>query len=203
LYLCPKSKGMTRLLCGLLALFLMACGNDTEQRRADAQKAQKKQEQVFSTISRSWTFRTDSANPASQQYTQSWEAWRVLMQELSQKPQSTLGAFRKKAKTLSAKANDLGKFYPPQLNKPEIKSRVAVLTTKIHALNLYMNLADIPESQVLALIDQINIELDGIRVQIDEIDRRSRIRTEEGESDMIRMLDTARAIKAKPQLITP
>jgi hypothetical protein len=69
-----------------------------------------------------------------------------------------------------------------------------VLTTKINSLNLYINLNDIPDQDVIALISDINIELTSLQVQMGEIVRKSQIPKEEGEADMIRMLDTARAI---------
>ena len=99
---------------------------------------------------------------------------------------------------LSAKANDLNKNIPGQFNKPEIKSRIAVLQTKINSLNLFINLNEIPDKKVIAMITEINIELAAVQRQMDEIVRKSQIPKEEGEADMIRMLDTARAIPNNP-----
>jgi hypothetical protein len=144
-------------------------------------------------------FNTQPANAASQSLSVSWTAWRVLLNELSQKPKSTIGAFRSKAKTLSLKARDLNTNIPAQFDRPEIKSRIAVLLTKINALNLFINVADIPDQKVIATISDINTELSALQMQMGEIVRRSQIPKEEGEADMIRMLDTARAIPNTPK----
>ena len=82
-------------------------------------------------------------------------------------------------------------------NKPEVKSRIAVLICKINSLNLYINLDEIPDDKVVALIIEINIELRSLQNQLDEIVRKSTIPKEEGESDLIQMLDTSRAIPTR------
>jgi hypothetical protein len=82
-------------------------------------------------------------------------------------------------------------------NKPEVKSRIAVLICKINSLNLFINLDEIPDDKVVALIIEINIELISLQKQLDEIVRKSTIPREEGESDLIQMLDTSRAIPTR------
>jgi hypothetical protein len=99
--------------------------------------------------------------------------------------ESTIGAFRTKAKTLSAKAIDLNKTIPAQFARPEIKSRVAVLQTKINALNLFINLNNVPDQKVVALIADINTEVAALQSQMGEIVRRSRIPKEAGEEDIL------------------
>jgi hypothetical protein len=119
---------------------------------------------------------------------------RAFSTELNQTPKSTIGAFQKKAKELSKKATALNNNIPYEFNKPEIKSRIAALTTKINSINLFLNIDDIPEQKVVALVAEVSIELESLYRQMDEIVRKSQIPKEEGESDMIRMLDTTRAI---------
>ena len=77
---------------------------------------------------------------------------------------------------------------------PEIKSRIAVLTTKVNSVNLYIHLNQIPDKKIVQLVQEINAEVASIQWQLDEIRRKSEIKTEEGESDMLKMLDTTRAI---------
>ena len=48
------------------------------------------------------------------------------------------------------------------------------------------------------LIGEINTQIQSLQTQMDEITRRSLIKTEEGESDLIKMMDTTRAIKENP-----
>ncbi len=184
-----------RFYC-LLTLFVatVSCTDDTEKRRIENARDMKKKEAVFNNISHAWNFTTEPVNPASQELVANWQQWRIFLDELSQKPQRTIGAFRKKSKVLSQKAADLGTSIPLAHNKPEIKSRISVLQTKINSLNLFLNLSDIPDQKVLEIISEVNIELASLQKQFGEIVRKRQIPKEEGESDMIRMLDTSRAI---------
>ena len=67
-------------------------------------------------------------------------------------------------------------------------------------LDLYIHLKDIPSEKVLALIPEINMELMSLQNQMDKIVQKSKIPLEEGESDLIRMLDSTRAIPNSPQI---
>lgn len=180
--------------------FFFSCKDET-QRNAEIARNEQKKEVVFNNIGKSWSFNSQPINATSQSLVADWTEWRELLNELSQKPQSSIGAFRKKSKTLSAKAAALSSNIPIRYNKPEIKSRIAVLTTKINSLDLYMNLNDIPDAKVTATIQDINSELRSLQTQLDEIVRKSMIPKETGESDMIRMLDTTRAIPTSRQEI--
>ena len=187
----------------LIAVTLFSCNDDSEKRIAANQKEAQRVEAVFAKVSEAWHFNTQPINATSQELSVSWTAWRVFLNELSQKPKSTIGAFRKKAQTLSLRAEDMRFNIPIKYDKPEIRSRIAVLTTKIHALDLFLNLNQIDAEQVTKLISEINLHLRSLQTQLDEIVRKSRIPKEEGESDMIRMLDTSRAIPNNPPKVVP
>ncbi len=180
---------------------LLSCSDDSEKRAIENARDVKKKEVVFTNIDKAWKFNTQPINGTTEALAVSWNEWRVFLNELSQKPQSTIGAFRKKAKTLSLKVLDLNNNIPITYSKPEVKSRIAVLTSKINSLNLYINLADIPDQKVTALIVEINIELASLQRQIGEIVRKNQIPKEEGELDMIRLLDTTRAVPTKPAIV--
>jgi len=123
----------------------------------------------------------------------------VFLNELGQKPKSSIGAFQQKAKALSKRATELNNNIPINYNLPEINSRIAVITTKINAINLYIHLNQIPDKKILQLVQEIHVEVASMQWQLDEIKRKSEIKMEEGESDMIRMLDTTRAIPNNPE----
>lgn len=180
----------------LFVLFatLLSCNDEVKQREIEHARDLKKKELVFATLDKSWSFNTQPLNATSQSLMANWTQWRELLRELSQKPQSSIGAFQKKSKVLSKKALDLNQQIPAQFDKPEIKSRIAVLITKINSLNLFINLNEIPEQKIVLLIAEINSDLVSLQSQMDEIVRKSLIPKEEGESEMIRMLDTSRAI---------
>jgi len=177
----------------LIALTLFSCQDD-EKRLAEQRKDAKLKEEIFNTVNRGWNFATPPLNPKAQLLTRTWPELQQFLNELNQKPQSTIGAFQKKAKTLSKKAAELNNHIPAQFNKPEVKSRISTLTTKINSINLYVNLDAIPAQKVVANVADANTELNALFRQMDEIIRKSEIPKEQGESDMIKMLDTTRAI---------
>ena len=192
----------SKIYCLLFALVALISCQDEEAQRQAALRDAKKKEQIFSNINDGWNFTRPSLNPKTQAMVANWTSLRLFTNELTQKPKSSIGEFRKKAKALSKLAQDLDKNIPHTFNKPEVKSRIAVLTTKINSINLYINLHDIPDQKVIANVKDANIELSAFYRQMDEILRKSEIPKEQGESDMIRMLDTARAIPNTPKMPT-
>lgn len=180
-----------------LILLLFYCKDDSEIRNAENLKEAKKKELVFATINNGWKLQTVVFSPAVQGALANWSEWRLFLSELNQKPKSTIGAFQKKAKALSQKAIDLNKNIPVQFAKPEIKSRISVLITKVNSLYLFINLQNIPEQKVLVLVGEINSELASLCQQMEEINKKNNIPKEEGEADMIRMLDKTRAIPSQ------
>lgn len=175
-------------------LLLQSCQNNDEKRLAEQQKDAKEKELIYTKISNGWRFSIPTLNPKTGGMIRNWTELQAFTTELTQTPKSTIGAFQKKAKELSKKAAALNNHIPPQFNKPEVKSRIAALTTKINSINLFINLDAIPEEKVLTAVADVNVTLLSLYQQMDEIVRKSEIPKEEGESDMIRMLDTARAI---------
>ena len=175
----------------------LACQKDQTQLLMERQKDAQRKEQVFQTINRAWHFSIPSLAPHTRQFASSWNDLYVLNNELNQKPKSTLGAFQKKARLLSQKSAILANTIPMVFNKPEIKSRIAVLTTKFNQINLYINVTPVQDQKVVSLITAVNIELKALYLQLDEIVRKSEIPIEEGETEMKQMLDTTRAIPSK------
>ena len=185
----------TALLVALLLFF--SCQNNKEQRLIENAKDAKKKESIFNNINKGWNFNASPINPASQGLVAMWPEWRGFLLELNSKPKSTIGAFQKKAKELSKKVAELNNNIPIAYDKPEIKSRIAVLISKINSLNLFINLDEIPDNKVIALVIEIKVQLLSLQNQLDEIVRKSTIPKEEGESDLIQMLDTSRAIPTR------
>lgn len=181
-------------------LFLGSCQDDPKVRLLEQEKEAKKQEAVYNTISRGWNFNTKPLNETSGALTNSWNEWRVFLNELAQKPKSSIGAFKIKAKALSKRGAELNNNIPPNFNLPEVRSRIATINTKINAVNLFINLQQIPEQKIVKLVQEINTEVASLQYQLDEITRKSQIKIEDGESDMLKMLDTARAIPTNPNI---
>jgi SPX domain protein involved in polyphosphate accumulation len=178
---------------------LFSCKNENEKRQAESIKDIKKKELIFSIIDKAWVFNAKPINSADK--TTSWKEWNSFLAELDQKPKKTIGAFQKKSAELSKKVMALNDFTPNELNKPQIKSRIAILITKVRMLDLYIHLNEIPEQKVIALIPEINSQVAALQNQMDKMAIKSKIPLEEGESELLKMImDTSRAIPNKPQL---
>lgn len=188
----------------LLSLFfvLNSCKNESEneKRLVENKKDAQKKEVIFSNISKAWVFNANPINQTSQSTVSSWSEWRLFLSELEQKPKKTIGAFQKKSAELSKKVMALNNNIPMEFNKAQLKSRIAVLITKVRMMDLYIHLKDIPDQKVVALIPEINTELVSLQNQMDKIVQKSKIPLEEGESELLKMLDTTRAIPNTPQL---
>lgn len=182
----------------LLLVSLFSCKNENEKRQAESIKDIKKKELIFSIIDKAWVFNAEPINSANK--TTSWKEWNSFLAELEQKPKKTIGAFQKKSTELSKKVMALNDFTPVELNTPQMKSRIAILITKVRMLDLYIHLSEIPEQKVIALIPEINSQVVVLQNQMDKMDKKSKIPLEEGESELLKMLDTSRAIPNTPQL---
>jgi hypothetical protein len=179
--------------------FLMAsCKEDNQQRDAENKKAAQKKEVIYNNISKSWDFYAAPINTTSEQSVASWTEFRQFLDELGRKPTKTLTAYQKKAAELSKKVLLLNNNIPYQFQKPQIKSRIGTLITKVRLLDVFIHLDAIPDKKVVALVGEINAELVSLQRQMDKITEKSKIPVEEGESDMLRMLDTTRAIQTTP-----
>ncbi|MES2410683.1 MAG: hypothetical protein V4535_04485 [Bacteroidota bacterium] len=183
----------------LLLLFFSSCQEDPKVRALEQEKETQKREAIFTNISTGWNFNSQPINETAMELRTNWAEWRVFLNELGQKPKSSIGAFQQKAKTLSKRAAELNNNIPIKYNLPEIKSRIAVVATKVNAINLYIHLNQIPDKKIVQLVQEINSEVAAMQLQLNEIKRRSEIKMEEGEGDMIRMLDTSRAIPTNPE----
>jgi len=183
-----------------LIFVLFSCKNENEKRQLESIKDIKKKELIFSIIEKAWVFNAKPINTTSQANTISWKEWREFLAELDQKPKKSIGAFQKKSSEISKKAMALNDNIPVEFNKPQIKARIAILITKVRMMDLYLHLKDIPEQKVIALIPEINTQLAALQNQMDKIVQKNKIPLEEGESELIKMLDSARAIPNTPQL---
>jgi len=175
------------LLYSLILFFLISsCKEDTKVHEIEIQKAKKEKALVFNAINKAWNFPERTLTPESQIIASSWNEWRLFVNELQQKPTATINAFKVKTKTLVQKADVLESTIPAKLNKPQIKSRLAALITKLKTVNMFLNIDRIPEKRVITMVTDLNLEVNAFNDQIEEIVRRSHIQLEEGEAIMIK-----------------
>lgn len=178
----------------LFAFILFSCQDDTKTRLVEQQKEARKRDVIFNNINQAWNFRVPNMEPSAQTIANNWTEWRNFVTEINLKPKSTIGAFQKKATTLSKKVTDLNNNIPLKYNSPQIKSRISVLTTKIKSLDLFIHLNQIPDKKVIPILSDINTEIISLQMQMQEIIQISLIPREEGEPDFIKMKDTSRAV---------
>ena len=184
---------LSYLLCGLI--LLVSCKEDNQKRLAENAKDTQKKKIIFENIQKAWDFYDEPINEATQESIKSWVELRQFMQELAQKPKRTIGAFQQKSVAISTKALALRNNVPVLFDKPQIKSRISVLITKVKLLDMFIHLDNIPDKKVVQLVGEINKELATLQRQMDILTEKSKIPVEEGEDEMRRMLlDTARAI---------
>lgn len=184
----------------LLMVGFFSCKNENEKRQAESLKDIKKKELIFSNIEKAWIFNVKAIQSVSLGEANSWKEWNSFLAELDIKPKKTIGAFQKKSTELSKKVMALNDFIPTDYNNPQIKSRIAILITKVRMLDLYIHLSTIPDQKVIDLITEINVQAVALQNQMNEIAIKNKIPLEEGESELLKMLDTARAIPNTPQL---
>jgi hypothetical protein len=177
-----------------LIISLTSCKDDNQKRIAENEKDAKKKEVVFSNIKKGWVFYDTPINTTAEESVATWNELRLFLAELAQKPKRTIGAFQQKATAISKKAMALNENVPIQFNKPQIKSRISTLITKVRLLDLYIHLDVISDKKVVHLIAEINNELASLQRQMDKIVEKSKIPAEEGESELMKMMDDSRAI---------
>jgi hypothetical protein len=182
----------------LLVTFLFSCQQDDAKRKAEQLKDIKKKEVVFYAINEAWFFDIPEMTEKARVITNNWAELRLFVTELDQKPTSSINAFQKKAKILSKKVAELNNNIPAEFNTTPVRSRIAILNTKINSLNLYINLRDIPVKKVEKILAEINVELYWFYEQMEEIIIKSEIPAEDGEPDFMLMKDSKRAIPNAP-----
>ena len=174
------------LLLGFTLFF--SCKDDSDARLQDIARNDQKNEQIFAKVNKAWDFNVPDLSPDVQNTIANWSEWRLFISELEQKPKSSIGAFKQKAKTLSRKVNELNNNIPAKFDNPEIRARIMTLSTKVRSLDLFINLDRIEDQKVLKLIPEVNSELISLTTQMEKLIKKSQIRLEEGEAEMLRSL---------------
>ena len=182
-----------------LVLFFTSCKEDKQALLEAQQRESQRVEALVAELQAKWKFTLPDYTPEQQAFFQDWGQWFVLLSELKQTPQGSLKAFQDKASNLSLKVRDVTESIPVSLQRPELKSRFTVLRTKINALDLFVNLDQVPMEKVNICIVEINEQLIAIQAQVQEYILRTSIPMEEGERQMIeRMRDTTRLLRQVP-----
>lgn len=185
-----------------LIILLFSCKNEDQKRIAENEKDAQKKEVIFSNINKGWVFYDTPINTTSEASMATWNELRLFLAELAIKPKKTIGAFQQKSTAISKKVMALNENIPNQFDKPQIKSRISTLITKVRLLDLYIHLDNIPDKKVIHTIAEINNELSSLQRQMDKITEKSKIPIEAGESELMKMMDASRAIPNTPTTAT-
>ncbi len=116
---------------------------------------------------------------------QQWSEWNTFYNELLQKPQTDIGAFQRKTKTLIDLSYSLHSTIPPIFNIVQIQSRFMVLDTKLKMLKTYLSLDTIPMEETTEIISAINTEIESIVNRMTTILIKNKIQKEEGEMELL------------------
>ncbi len=181
-----------------LFFIFASCQNDDQKRIAENKKELQKREVIFNSIKKGWIFYDTPITEAAENNVVNWNEWRLFLAELAQKPKKAIGAFQQKSKAITKRAIALNDNIPLDFSKPQIKSRISALIAKVQMLDLYIHLATIPDIKVVALVAEINLELVSLQRQMQKSVDKSKIPIEEGESDLLKMMDASRAIPNTP-----
>lgn len=181
-----------------LFFIFSSCQNDDQKRIAENKKELQKREVIFNSIKKGWIFYDTPITEAAENNVVNWNEWRLFLAELAQKPKKAIGAFQQKSKAITKRAIALNDNIPLDFSKPQIKSRISALIAKVQMLDLYIHLATIPDKKVVALVAEINLELVSLQRQMQKSVDKSKIPIEEGESDLLKMMDASRAIPNTP-----
>jgi hypothetical protein len=181
----------------LFSFLLLSCKEDNT--KAENEKIIAKNTQTFNLVNSVWNLKTPILSPTAKNEVANWNEWQQFVIEINQKPKSNLTAFQLKTKNISSKIDSLQLNIPSQFDKPQVKSRIAALNTKIKMLDTFIHLTDVPQNKIKELIPEINEEINALVGQWEEIIIKKRIPREVGEEYLIKALDTAR--NANPELM--
>jgi len=187
------------LCCTTVLLF--SCKDDEAQRRAETVRTAKQNDSILKVISENWRFNVAPVNPKVGIRINLWNEWRQYIDEISQKPTGSLTAYREKTKNIVNRSQQLNSNIPMFFDKPQLRSRIAVLVIKTQSLSTYINVEVIPDKMIISLIKEITHETTAIQNQMDELVRKSEIPKETGEEEMLKALDTVRM--ANPDMLPP
>lgn len=177
------------------SVLLFSC-KDEDQQKLLIEKMEKRNRESFEQINQAWVITIPPASSEVSSALSGWKEWQSFAQEIKQKPKTSISAFKLKVQNLVSKSDSLHLSVPTRFNKPQVRSRIVALQTKILALETYFSLDVVPHEKAKDLIAAINKEMTAFYMQCEEIVVKSKIPVEIGEPAIISIKDTTRNAKA-------
>lgn len=178
---------MKKIICVLTVLLFLACTEDADKKQQKLE-SEKLRKELFQKISSNWKFIPAEFSEETFSIVQDWLEWNNFYHELLQKPQTDIGAFKRKAKKLVGQSEVLRTTIPPVFNTTQVQSRLVVIESKIKLLDMYLSVEEIPTEDVVNLISQINVEVQSVVNRMNTILEKRTILMEDGEEQMLREL---------------
>ena len=122
---------MKKIVLFILVSVLLSCTDKDAFRKEEARKAELKREEVYKVIRENWNFSPADFTEEAYTIVEQWPEWNNFYNELLQKPQTDIGAFQRKTRTLVTQSESLQSTIPEVFNVTEIQSRFTVLETKL------------------------------------------------------------------------
>lgn len=186
-----KNIGIILLL--VVGLSLGSCKKEIDQSQVEQTKLQQYNDSIFSHLMKEWKFRVPKTSKELTPILTDWKPWNNLMNEVKLRPVSTIGAFQKKAATLTEVAQNLTyQAYPSQLNTPDIQARYTTLLTSFQNLEMYIDLDPIDVEKVDEWLDRIQINMDGLVRMMEENLVRQNYAKQAGEDAMLEEMQQMR-----------
>jgi len=195
-------KNIWTIILLVLSLNLTSCKKEVDQSAIEQTKLQQYNDSVFTHLMKEWKFKIPKTSKELTPILEDWKAWTNLINELKLRPVSTIGAFQKKAVTLSEIAENLPyQGYPSALDTPDIKIRYSTLLTAFQNLDMYINLNPVNIEKVDEWLDNIQLNLDDIVRMMEENLVRQNYAKEAGEDAMLQEMEEFRndMRKANPE----
>ncbi len=174
-----------------ISLFLFSC-NGTDAQKEASEREVKKEQALFELLEKEWRFTFPTASPKVNLTLNEWNEWQQFKNELSQKPKTSLSAYKLKIANVSKKSDSL-QFYVPEVYKvPALTSRLLTLDTQLKNLDMYLQLKEVPIKKIIPFLKQINTEIKGLYSQFEELEVLKNIPLEAREKQMLEAIDTTR-----------
>lgn len=180
------------LVFSTLLFFLASCKDQEKAQQEHTLRAQQHTDSVFSLLEEKWNFRIPAVSKKVDAEIAEWSQWSDFKKEIKLKPVASISAFQKKIDKLNTAATALQYNIPTNLDKPEIRARVTVLTNTFNNLQMYLNVQPIPYQEIETLLPQVNKQLISMVQKMEELLIKKDIPKEIGEEEMLRALDTLR-----------
>lgn len=174
-----------------ISLFLFSCNGSEAQKEASERK-EKKEQALFELLEKEWNFAFPTASAKVNNTLKDWNQWQQFKNELSQKPKTSLSAFKLKIANVTTKSDSLAYSLPEEYSSVSVKSRLLTLDTQLKNLDMYLQLKEVPKNKIVPFIKQINSEIKGLYNEFEEIETLKKIPVEDRELQMIQVIDTTR-----------